>query len=228
MPYIKELFKIGLPIGFMHVIEVSTFTVMTFWIAQFGTTLLAAHQIVIQYLNFAITLVFAMSQAVSIRVGHAVGREDIMGIRYASYSGLIINFLCVILISAAFTLFPKFFLSLDIDVNAIGNLALIRDASMLLFISAILLLFDNFRIVGFGALRALKDTRFAMFSSLIAFWFVGLSAAFIFGFLLKLAGVGIWWGIVAGIASGAIIIIARLYYLLTHLNHKKLMSITQH
>ena len=36
MPYLKELILVGLPMGFMHLIEVSTFAVMTFWIAQFG------------------------------------------------------------------------------------------------------------------------------------------------------------------------------------------------
>ncbi len=44
--YFKELIHVGLPMGFMHVIEICAFTIMTFWIARFGTTTLAAHQIV--------------------------------------------------------------------------------------------------------------------------------------------------------------------------------------
>src|SRR5207249_1698672 len=106
------------------VIEVSTFALATLWIGYFGTTFLAAHQIVIQYLSFSITLVFAMSQAVTIRVGHAVGRQDITGIRYAIYVGMMLNFFLILLVAIAFILFPKLFISLDIDIHNIANQSL--------------------------------------------------------------------------------------------------------
>jgi Na+-driven multidrug efflux pump len=46
---------------------------MTLWMAKFGATTLAAHQIFMQYLYFFIVLIFVMAQTVTIRVGHAVG-----------------------------------------------------------------------------------------------------------------------------------------------------------
>lgn len=220
--YLKELIHVGLPMGFMHVIEVSTFAVITFWIAQFGTTMLAAHQIVMQYLGFAITLVFAMSQAVTVRVGHSVGQQDITGVRYAAYVGMVLNFFCVLIIALAFYFFPTFFFRLDLDIYKPSNALLVRDASMLLSICSVLLVFDNFRIIGFGALRGLKDTRFSMFSSLIAFWIVGLSTGYLFGFVFHLQGQGIWWGLTLGIASGAGIVFMRMHYLLQRIDIKKL------
>ena len=226
IPYLKELIVVGLPMGFMYVIEVSTFAVMTFWIAQFGTTLLAAHQIVMQYLNFAITLVFAMAQAVTVRVGHSIGRQDLTGVRYAVYVGMLLNFILVVIIALAFLFYPDIFLRLDMDIYQASNAALRKDAAMLLGICSALLLFDNFRIIGFGALRGLKDTRFAMFASLISFWLVGLSAGYLFGFYFHLQGKGIWWGIVFGIASGAVIVFLRLQYLLKHADVHRIASIS--
>lgn len=214
--WLKELILIGLPMGCMHVIEVSTFAIATFWIARFGTTMLAAHQIVMQYLSFAITLVFAMSQAVTVRVGHAVGRKDTSGIRYAIYVGMVLNFICVSLLTIALNIVPHFFLRLDMDINNVANLLLIKDTSALLGIGGILILFDNFRIIGFGALRGLKDTKFPMYASFVSFWIIGLSLAYVFAFYWQGQGKGIWWGLTLGIASGAIIVFVRMQYLLKH------------
>lgn len=213
--YLKDLITIGLPMGFMHVIELSTFAIATFWIAQFGTTMLAAHQIVFQYLGFLITIVFGMSQAVTVRVGHAIGRQDFPAITYAAIAGMFLNSIFIIGIAIAFIFLPKFFLSIDINTTSPHHATLVRDASSLLAIGGILLIFDNIRIIGFGALRGLKDTRFPMYAAFIGFWLIGLSCAYLFSFVLDFQGEGIWWGLTLGIASSSVIVIARLWYKLT-------------
>lgn len=225
--YFKELIYVGLPMGFMHVIEVGAFTIMTFWIARFGTTMLAAHQIVFQYLSFAITLVFAMSQAVTVRVGFSVGREDLSAVRNASFVGMCINFICVSIIAFFFFFTPEFFLRLDMNVYDPANKQLISDASMLLSITAVLLIFDNFRIIGFGALRGLKDTRFPMYASVLSFWLVGLCAAYYLGFVKHYDGKGIWWGMTLGIAVGACIVLMRLWRILGNVNLTDIKNIGQ-
>lgn len=221
--WLKELVRVGFPMGLMHVIEMSAFAVATFWMARFGTTMLAAHQIIFQYLGFAITLVFAMSQAVTIRVGHAVGRIDLTGVQYAIYVGMAMNFICMLLIAVCLYAFPTFFLRLDINIHDPANALLISYSSTLLGISALLLLFDNFRIIGFGALRGLKDTQFPMYASLISFWGVGLTAAYLFSITYHLQGAGIWWGLTLGIAFGAVVIFIRLRYLLKRIDLNKIM-----
>lgn len=223
--WLIELVRVGFPMGCMHVIEVSTFAITTFWIAQFGTTLLAAHQIVMQYLSFSITLIFAMSQAVTIRVGHAVGRMDTSGIQYAIYVGMGLSFVCIVLVALAFYLFPLFFLRLDINVYAANNALLIQHASSLLAIAGVLMLFDNFRIIGFGALRGLKDTKFPMYASFISFWIIGITITYLLAFTLGFTGKGIWWGQTVGIACGAALVFWRLHYLLKHIDLNKLMTI---
>ncbi len=225
--YFNELIIVGLPMGFMHIIEIGAFTIMTFWIARFGTTTLAAHQIVLQYLWFAITLVFAMSQAVTVRVGYSVGKEDLTAVRYASFVGMLINFCCVLVISALFYFMPTYFLQLDINLNDPANAALIHDSSVLLSISALLLIFDNFRIIGFGALRGLKDTQFPMYAAVLSFWVIGLSASYFLGFILKYNGPGVWWGMTIGILAGAIIVLQRLQKMLMTVNISAIKNIGQ-
>ena len=221
---LNELMHVGLPMGCMHVIEVGAFMMATFWVARFGTTMLAAHQIVLQYLNIGITVVFAMSQAITVRVGHAVGEQNLSGVQRAIYVGMTINFIYILIVALAFIFFPHFFLSLDINIHDTANLLLIQDASILLGISGILMIFDNFRIIGFGALRGLKDTKFPMYSSFISFWLVGLSLAYLFGVFFQLSGKGIWSGLTIGIAIGAFIVFLRIQWLLKRVDVKKLLN----
>ncbi len=225
--YFKELINIGLPMGFMHVIEICAFTIMTFWMARFGTTTLAAHQIVLQYLWFAITLVFAMSQAVTVRVGYSVGREDVTAVRLASYVGMCMNFVCVLLVGLIFYFMPTLLLGLDMNVNDPANAQLIHDSTRLLAIAAVLLIFDNFRIIGFGALRGLKDTHFPLYASIFSFWMVGLTAAYIFGFVMKGHGQGIWWGLTLGILVGAALVLHRMHKILGTVNLAAIKNIGQ-
>ncbi len=222
---LKELIRVGLPMGLMHVIEVSTFAITTFWIGRFGTTLLAAHQIAFQYLIFITTVTFAMSQSVTVRVGHAVGRQELDGIKLSIYVGMGLNILCIAILSILLNTSPLLFLRLDINIHDAANQLLITDASALLSISGVLMLFDNFRIIGFGALRGLKDTKFPMYATCISFWFIGLGSAFLFAFIFNWQGKGIWWGLTFGIAIGAMIIFFRIQHLLKRIDLAALMQI---
>ena len=225
--YFKELLKIGWPMGLMHVIEIFAFTIMTFWVSHFGTTMLAAHQLVLQFLWFAITLVFAMSQAVTVRVGYSVGEGNIQAVHYASYVGMAINSVCVLAVALAFMFAPAFFLSLDLNVTDPANAQLVHDATTLLYISSVFLICDNFRIISFGALRGLKDTRFPMYAAFVAFWIVGLSTSYYFGFILKGEGAGIWWGMTLGIGIGAIMVLVRLHQRLKTVDIEMIKNIGQ-
>ncbi|MEO8401413.1 MAG: MATE family efflux transporter [Gammaproteobacteria bacterium] len=223
MRYLKELIRIGLPMGCMQLIEVSAFAFATFYIAQFGTSMLAAHQIVMQYLGFAITIVFAMSQAVTVRVGHAVGRQDLVGVKYAVYVGMLLNFFFVMIIALSFYFMPNFYLSLDLSMHDPANALLIKHSTELLSICAVLFLFDNFRIIGYGALRALKDTYFSMYASFIGLWIVGVSLGYVFGFVFHYQGAGVWWALTLGIATAALMVFARLQFLLKRVDLTKLL-----
>ncbi|PHQ79704.1 MAG: hypothetical protein COB66_06335 [Coxiella sp. (in: Bacteria)] len=223
--YFRELIRIGFPMGLMTFIEVSAFTMMTFGIARFGTTALAAHQIILQYLGLFITIVFAMSQAITIRVGHAVGAKNKSDIHYAIGVGMGLNFCCMFLLSMVLFFLPHWMIHFDVNIHAANNQALVAAATKLFHVVGFLVLFDNFRIIGFGALRGIKDTKFPMLASFIAFWGVGLSSGFLFGFILHWDSAGIWAGMTLGIACGAIIIIARIIYKLKHLDLDKILDV---
>jgi multidrug resistance protein, MATE family len=211
MRYIKALFRIGWPIGMMYVIELGAFTTATFFMAQFGSTVLAADQVAFQYLGFTITIIFAMAQAVTVRVGHAVGEGDLEAIKLATYVGTAISFFIMLCVAVLYIGFPSWLVTLDFGKHEVVQRALYYDAAAMLTVIGIFQLFDNVRLNFIGALRGLKDTRIPMLISGISFWCVGILAAWVFGFVLKGEGVGIWWGLALGVLVGACIIVWRFH-----------------
>lgn len=204
-PLFKSLLNVGFPFGFIQIIEISSFSLMTFWLGHFGTVLLAAHQITMQYLTFFVTLVFSMSQAVMIRVSHVLSSGQRNTLYSASYVGLGLNTLVVGCLALLYFKVPHLFLAVDINATNPNNLLLVKDASTLLALSGLLLFIDNFRIVGMGALRGLKENQFPLIATFFAFWVVGCPAAYLLGFYYQFGGVGIWLGLIIGVASGAIL-----------------------
>lgn len=215
--YFKELIFVGLPIGIMYLVEVSAFTFATFLMARFNTLTLAAHQIVIQYLGITINIAFAISQAVSIRIGQNVGRQDLTGVRNASKIGMTLSFCLMFIISLIYIFLPGLLLRIDIDIHDPVNFELAKSAASLMVVLGFFQLFDSIRIIETGVLRGLKDTRASMYVSFISFWLIGVVCASIFGFTFHWRGVGIWTGLTCGVAVGAIILFFRLRYMLQKL-----------
>jgi len=223
--YFREIIRIGFPVGTMYVIEVSAFAVATFLMARFNTATLAAHQVAMQYLGFTINIAFAMGQAVSIRIGQSAGRLDLGGIYYASYVGIGLSFICMFLICLIYLLFPKFLLSLDVNVYQSNNALLVQQGIRFLAMLGLFQLCDSLRIIETSVLRSLKDTKFPMVISFISFWLIGLPCAFLFGLHFGWNGIGIWTGLIAGIAVGAVILFVRMREVLRTVNLQKLIKI---
>ncbi len=215
---LKKLIHIGYPTGLVQIIEVGAFSIITFWIGHFGTTLLAAHQIAIQYFIFIITLVFSMSQAVMIRVTHFMGQGNRQSLYTASFVGLILNGIVMFCIACAFYFAPLFFIGLDLNHHNPAHTDLIQEASTLLRVVGLILFVDNFRIIGMGALRGLKDFHSPFYITLFSFVCVACPAAYLLGFTFNHGGVGIWWGMFFGVFVGAILTQYRLQQKLKQLS----------
>lgn len=222
--HLRDLVAIGTPIGLMHTIELTTFMILTFWMARFGTTMLAAHQIVFQFLSFVTTFVFAMAQAVTIRVGHEVGHMKVKNIGIANAVGFAITTLVMSMMAIAFYYAPNFFLSIDINVHDPKNHALMMHAAQLLGICGVFMVIDSIRIIGFGALRGLKDTSFPMYATIISSWILGLSFSYYLAFHTHMQGYGIWLGLTLGNVVGALLIVYRIHSQLKRLDLKTVLD----
>ena len=90
-----------------------------------------------------------------------------------------------------------------------ANAEVIALATSLLVVAAVFQIFDGVQVSAGGALRGLKDTRRPMLIGFLSYWLVGLTAGLVLGFQLGLGPVGLWWGLVIGLAAAAVLLSVR-------------------
>lgn len=206
--YFREIFRIGWPIGVQYGMESGLFTVTALMMGSLGATVLAAHQIAIQSAAFTFMVPLGIGIAASVRVGQAAGRGQFAEVRQAGFVGIGLAALAMSGAAVLFWTAPRAIVALYLDLDA-SNAPVVSLAVTLLGVAAVFQVFDGVQVSAAGALRGLKDTRVPMVIGFVAYWAVGLSAGYLLGFRLGWGAVGLWWGLVIGLASAAILLTWR-------------------
>src|SRR5207253_11156418 len=71
---IKRLLSIGLPIGIAVFAESSIFAVIALLIGSLGATVVAGHQIALNFSSLVFMIPYSLAMAVTVRVGQALGQ----------------------------------------------------------------------------------------------------------------------------------------------------------
>ncbi|SEL64137.1 multidrug resistance protein, MATE family [Stigmatella aurantiaca] len=198
-----RILRQGMPIGIVYGIESSLFTVSAYFMGMLGTVPLAAHHIVTQcaYVTFMVPM--GLSQATSMLISHSAGTRDIPLARRLGRTGLALGSLWTLMMTLVFFLMPERIVSFFIDPGQPDHAAVATLATQLLAIAGVFQLFDGSQEIAVGALRALEESRRALGITLISYCLLGIPLAYILGIFLDYGGVGIWWGLAAGLVSAA-------------------------
>ncbi len=207
--YFVELLHIGAPMGLMYCVEVAFFFALTLIMGLFGGLVIAANQIALQYLGTLMAVIFSTAQAITVRMGHLLGAGDKVAAEQSAYVGILISMLFMLLVAICYWCFPTQLISLDFDVNNPGNSEIVHFATQFLMVSALFQIFEAIRISLFGTLRALKDTRFTLFISILSFWGIALPVGYFMATRLDFGGVGLWWGMVVGAGFSVLLLLLR-------------------
>jgi MATE family multidrug resistance protein len=201
---IKKLVRIGLPSGLQYFLEVSSFTFAAVMIGWIGKAPLASHQIALNIASITYMVILGISFAGTIRVGTAFGLRSIPEIRKSGFTAIglaAFTMLCFgIIIISTRNYLPLLY---------IKEKEVIELASKLLIIAALFQLFDGLQASGISVLRGLADTKIPMIISLGAYWIIGIPVAALLGFYFKLGAVGIWIGLLLGLAILGISMLIR-------------------
>ena len=209
---ITRLFKLGFPVAASMFFEVTLFAVVALLVAPLGPLIVAAHQVAINFSSLVFMLPMSIGAAVSIRVGHKLGEENVEGAAIASHVGLMTG-LCLALVTAALTvLFRE-----QITLLYTSNEEVISIALQLLLLAAIYQCTDAIQVVAAGALRGYKDMAAIFNRTFIAYWCLGLPIGYILGMTNwitePLGAYGFWIGFIIGLTSAAIMLGVRLHWM---------------
>lgn len=194
--FMWELLKVGIPMGVMYCFEVAFFFALTLVMGSLGSQLLAANQIVMQYLGALMSVIFSIAQAITVRMGHLLGAKEPLAAKKAGYAGIFMSAIFMCLIAICYFAFPNLLISVDIDMNNIHNAEIIRAVKQLFAIAAVFQILEAIRISLFGMLRALKDTHFTLLISIISFWGIALPIGYLLATHFNYGSVGLWWAMV--------------------------------
>ena len=168
---------------------------------------MAGHIIALETASFTFMVPLGLALAITVRVGHAMGRGDPRAARIAGTVGIGLSFSFMGLAAVGMLLFPELIAACFTDRIEVQQLAV-----SLLAMAAIFQLSDGLQVSGNGALRGLKDTTVPMLITLTAYWLVGFPLALLFGVTLKGGPIGLWWGLIAGLTSAAVLLNARFFW----------------
>ncbi len=201
---IGELLRIGVPMAVTLFMEASLFVAVALLIGSLGTAVVASHQIAINVVSVAFMIPLGIAMATTVRVGHAVGRDDARGVRSAGAAGLLLT-VAVQLVSAS----VLFVAPGGIAALYTRDAAVATFAAELIVLAAVFQLSDGIQAVGNGALRGLKDTRVPMLITAFAYWVVGMPVGAWLAFAAGHGARGMWYGLIAGLTVAAILLPLR-------------------
>ena len=208
-PRYREVVRLGLPIMGAWTFEGALFGGAAVLMGLIGVAEVAAHAVALNIAAVAFQLPFGLSQAATIRVGLAYGAADRVAIARSGRVALIAGIGVMAGTAALIWAFPRLFVSAYIQVDAPANAAVVALAVKFLAIAAAFQLVDGAQAVAAGVLRGLQDTRVPMLIALFGYWVVGFGTAVLLGFGLDWGGIGIWWGLLAGLAAASVLLLWR-------------------
>lgn len=176
--HIFSLVKIGLPLGFMWMINMSFNIFASIFAGKLGTVLLAAQQVGLQAMGLTFMVGSGLSQAISIRIGHTWGAKNYGVTKIICGIGVLMSFTLALLFSLVFWIKPLWIVGLDFDLSVPANADVIKLSCEFLIIFGIYQVVNSIRNALFAALRALKDTVFPALCSLIGFYGIAIGLGY--------------------------------------------------
>ncbi len=207
----RELMRIGLPIGLTVLAEGGLFNGATFLMGLIGAAQLAGHALAFQVAALFFQIPFGIAQAATIRVGFHFGAGDRAAMGRAGWAAVAACLGFQLVGAAVMVLAPYQVLSIYVDRTDAANAAMIAFAVQYLMIAAAFQLFDGVQAVAAGALRGLQDTRVPMVIALSSYWIAGFGVAVLLGFATSLEGLGIWIGLAVGLVVASAFLLWRWY-----------------
>lgn len=199
-----RMIRLGLPIGAQLQLEYTAFGLTGVLIGMLGVDPLAGHQVALNLASLTYMVPLGISAATAVLVGQEVGRDHPYGARRSARAGLVVGVSFMVMSGTLFLVAPRWLASLYTSSESV-----LLMAAALLPLAGIFQVFDGIQVVAGGVLRGLGDTRWPMFINLIGFWAVGIPVGILLGFRAEMGAQGLWWGLVLGLASVAVILLVR-------------------
>ncbi len=206
-----NVLRLGVPIGLTTLAEVSLFAISAVMMGWLGPVPLAAHGIALNLASATFMVHLGLSNVATIRAGNALGRRDRAHLEKGAITvtgmSLIMSVLTVIL----FLTCAEPLISLFMEATDPQRPQILMIGTGLLAMAALFQLVDGAQVIALGLLRGLQDAKMPMVMAALSYWVIGIPSSYFFGFVQGMEGIGVWLGLVLGLACAAVLLMARFW-----------------
>lgn len=170
---LKRYVRFGVPSGMQWALEGLAFTVFLIVLGRTaaGEAALASSGIVTTVMMLAILPALGVAQAVSVEVGRYMGEGKPDQAEAATWSGLQISVMYIMLIASTFLFVPGFYLSwFENNSNAALWAEVLKIVPILLIFVTVFIGFDSMNLCFSFALKGAGDTKFVSYVALAMPW----------------------------------------------------------
>jgi len=208
---VKNILKIGLPIGTQFGAELAAISVITYFMGWIGAVALAAQQIISQFTMLIVVVGIGISQAAAVMISQAYAKHDYDSIKQIGKASATLGLIIMSFTALCYILFPKVFIALYLNIHAAKNLPIVALASILFPIAGLLQIIDSARNIFAGALRGLHDSITPMMAGILCLWLLSIPTSYVVGFTFGLGAVGLRIGFVIGFLICALFLAWRFF-----------------
>jgi multidrug resistance protein, MATE family len=210
-PAFVQVYRLGWPIGLTGLFESGLFEAAALMMGWIGTKELAAHGIALELAAIAFMCHLGLSNASTVRTGRYHGRGDGQGLRDGALVAIAMSGVFAAIIIALFLALPGQMIRPFLDMTNPEAEAIVAYGSSLLAVAALFQLADAAQVMALGFLRGVQDTRVPMIIASVSYWLIGIPVSYVLAFPLGLGGVGLWLGLVVGLAVAAVLLMIRFW-----------------
>ena len=207
----RRVNALGVPIGLAMMAESGLFAASALMMGWLGTQALAAHSIALEVTAMFFMIHMGLSNAATVLVGRARGRRAPEGLRAVARAALILSMLVALstmsIYLGAGELIVGAFLSPDDPERAL----IVPLGATLLMVAALFQLADGGQAMAMGLLRGIQDTKMPLFIAAVSYWLIGIPLSYALAFPAGFEGVGLWFGMVAGLSVAALALLVRFW-----------------
>ena len=204
LPLMREMLALGLPITVTILAETGLFATVSILMGTLGATIAAAHQIAMNFASTIFMIPLALSGAITVRIGHALGAGRPVAARFSGWVGIAICAAVMSCSAIAMLIYRDFVVGLYTADTTVQGIAI-----SLLLMAAIFQVADGVQISAQGALRGYKDTRVPMVINTIAFWVLAFPLAYAAAKIYATPPRTIWGAFVLGLSVAAVLLTTR-------------------
>ena len=203
--YMKQVIKIGFPIGVGLLFEFLAYNIVTILAGRIAGVLAATQNILLTIIDITFMIPLAISSSIAIKVGYYNGAKNIKEIKNFGSIGFYMTAIFMFFCSICFIFKPELFIGIFTKDSQI-----IKVAIPIVSLFALSEFADGLQISLGGILKGLKMTKQATICTLTNYWLIGLPIGFYLAYVKNMSLRGFWIGLATAlifIALSEIIII---------------------